>query len=537
MKVLGISGTGAAASVALGIDGDIVAAAKEESFLHGPYSGRSQASALPDHAVGACLQRAGLSASDIDIIGLVSDSADLPSSSLQGLGSPVVTVEPVRAHAAQVAASAENDEALVIVLAPQSSPSGGVFVKRGPVLTEQHTILGVGELAAAAHRLAAALGCDTLNPFHALDRMSGTGSRGFESPLRAAMSFDRVGGIVSGITVSDDALRMVLARASAGLPTALSDAQSANVLVQQRRRDLAESFQSSLADLTCEIVAALLDSTTSKSLGVGGDLFATRAVVDRLHSAFGGAVLVAPVPDASGLAVGAALSEDCWQAARRFNGVALGPQFSDGAIKETLDNCRLDYVYEPNWDRLLSRISMLLSKGKAVAWFQGPMEISRQPLGRRSVLGDPSNRYARENFNRFLKRRPVEYPLSISMTDGSADECVEGPIRSPYATVRAQVKEPWRDRLQAALDSHAMARVHTVARHQAPELWDLLQAHRQRTGIPALINTSLRVGDESTALSPRDAVRATFSSAIDALVLGRFLLTKDHWLLRSHDAS
>jgi carbamoyltransferase len=82
-----------------------------------------------------------------------------------------------------------------------------------------------------------------------------------------------------------------------------------------------------------------------------------------------------------------------------------------------------------------------------------------------------------------------------------------------------------------------MARVHTVARDHAPELWDLLQAHRQRTGIPALINTSLRVGDESTALSPRDAIRVTFSSAIDALVLGRFLLTKDHWLLRSHDAS
>jgi predicted NodU family carbamoyl transferase len=39
--------------------------------------------------------------------------------------------------------------------------------------------------------------------------------------------------------------------------------------------------------------------------------------------------------------------------------------------------------------------------------------------------------------------------------------------------------------------------------------------------------------NEPTACTPRDAVRTVFSSAIDALVIGRFLLMKDYWLLRS----
>jgi len=38
---------------------------------------------------------------------------------------------------------------------------------------------------------------------------------------------------------------------------------------------------------------------------------------------------------------------------------------------------------------------------------------------------------------------------------------------------------------------------------------------------------------EPRACTPRDAIRTTFSSAVDALVIGRFLVMKDYWLLRS----
>jgi carbamoyltransferase len=68
---------------------------------------------------------------------------------------------------------------------------------------------------------------------------------------------------------------------------------------------------------------------------------------------------------------------------------------------------------------------------------------------------------------------------------------------------------------------------------QSPALVDLLDAHRERSGVPGLISATLSGAGEPAACTPRDAIRTMFSSAVDALVIGRFLLMKDHWLLRS----
>ena len=77
--------------------------------------------------------------------------------------------------------------------------------------------------------------------------------------------------------------------------------------------------------------------------------------------------------------------------------LAIGPSYSEEEIKRTLDNCRLDYVYEPDWPRLLARASRMLAQGKIVGWFQGPMAFGPRALGSRSILADPANRYARQN--------------------------------------------------------------------------------------------------------------------------------------------
>ena len=61
------------------------------------------------------------------------------------------------------------------------------------------------------------------------------------------------------------------------------------------------------------------------------------------------------------------------------------------------------------------------------------------------------------------------------------------------------------------------------------ELGRLLDAHYRRTGVPALITVEL--GARRPA-HPRDAIRETFASATEFLVMGRFLIAKDYWALR-----
>jgi carbamoyltransferase len=70
------------------------------------------------------------------------------------------------------------------------------------------------------------------------------------------------------------------------------------------------------------------------------------------------------------------------------------------------------------------------------------------------------------------------------------------------------------------------ARVQTVNRAQHPLYYDLLDAFRQRTGVPILVNTSFNTRGEPMVNSPRDAVESFWTSPLDALVIGPFLVRK-----------
>jgi carbamoyltransferase len=241
---------------------------------------------------------------------------------------------------------------------------------------------------------------------------------------------------------------------------------------------------------------------------------------------------VAPVPGAFGLALGAAIVGSKGTVASLPRGLAIGPAFSEPDVKEVLDGCRLDYVYEPDFERIDARVSRMLSRGKLVAWFQGPMDFGTRSLGGRSILLDPSSRYARENTNRYLRHRPDDQPPPLVMLSSRTATCLVDRVSSPLAPVRVRVKEDWRLKLQAGLDASGYGRIHTIE-PGSNRLAELLAAHEAETGVPALVHVDLRGVDEPTACSPRDAIRTTFSSPVDALVIERFLLMKDYWLLRS----
>ncbi len=66
----------------------------------------------------------------------------------------------------------------------------------------------------------------------------------------------------------------------------------------------------------------------------------------------------------------------------------------------------------------------------------------------------------------------------------------------------------------------------TVAAATNPRFHALLIAFGELTGVPVLINTSFNVRGEPIVCSPRDAVNAFYSTPIDALVIGSFLLEK-----------
>ena len=85
-------------------------------------------------------------------------------------------------------------------------------------------------------------------------------------------------------------------------------------------------------------------------------------------------------------------------------------------------------------------------------------------------------------------------------------------------------EQAWR--IPAVCHVDRTARVQTVRREHNPRYYDLLKAFGARTGVPVLVNTSFNVRGEPIVCTPRDALNAFYSTPLDALVIGSFLLTK-----------
>jgi carbamoyltransferase len=217
-------------------------------------------------------------------------------------------------------------------------------------------------------------------------------------------------------------------------------------------------------------------------------------------------------------------------------GLALGPSYSESDVKLTLDNARLDYLYEPHWPRLLDRVSRLLGRGKLVAWHHGPTEFGFPYRGSRCVLCDPAQRFARENVNRFFRHVPVEAPVLLVTTEALAGAFTPSPV-TPWAPARVAATAEARERLRGGLEPSGAGQVFVAPAGAGSRLAELVERHHERTGVPALISVPLDGQGDATACAPRDAVRATFSSAVDALAIERFLLMKDYWLLRSDEGT
>lgn len=82
------------------------------------------------------------------------------------------------------------------------------------------------------------------------------------------------------------------------------------------------------------------------------------------------------------------------------------------------------------------------------------------------------------------------------------------------------------DQIPAVRHADGTARVQTVNAEQNPLLYDLLRAFGELTGVPVLVNTSFNTRGEPVVCSPRDALESFFTSPLDALVIGNFLVEK-----------
>jgi carbamoyltransferase len=82
------------------------------------------------------------------------------------------------------------------------------------------------------------------------------------------------------------------------------------------------------------------------------------------------------------------------------------------------------------------------------------------------------------------------------------------------------------ERIPAVTHVDGTARIQTVRREQNALYYDLLRAFEARTGVPVLVNTSFNTRGMPIVCSPRDALESFWTTPLDALVIGPFLVEK-----------
>ncbi|MGH3624626.1 MAG: carbamoyltransferase family protein, partial [Sciscionella sp.] len=294
--------------------------------------------------------------------------------------------------------------------------------------------------------------------------------------------------------------------------------------------NLATSAQRALERCLVYLARSALAETGNTRLCVAGGVGLNCSANGVLHRSSGASDLfVQPAAGDAGCAVGAAL--ECLRRAGHLAipgppmvSAALGPSFDDDTIRDTLDSYQLSHTY--HGENIAAPVAQAIAAGSVVGWFQGPAECGPRALGHRSILAAPRTPATRDHINREIKRREMWRPLAPSILDTALKDFVDEPGPADFMIVAY----PATDHAQAAIP--ATVHVDGSLRPQAvnditnPRFAQLLRAVGTETGTPVVLNTSFNTDTGPMVCTPTDALRTYFSTPLDALAIGGFLLTK-----------
>jgi carbamoyltransferase len=238
-------------------------------------------------------------------------------------------------------------------------------------------------------------------------------------------------------------------------------------------------------------------------------------------------IFVQPAASDDGVALGAALAPYMDDGGRLpmqpLRHAYLCPEFSDAEIDKVLRTYKLRAV---NLDHVAMTTADLLASGKIIGWFQGRMEFGPRALGGRSILADPRDPEMNAKVNNAVKFREWWRPFAPSMLREVAGEYLEHACDSPFMILTNPVKPEKRGIIPSVTHVDGSARPQTVEKDINPLYWNLINEFGKRTGVPVVLNTSFNLRGEAIVNTPTDAVRTFFSSGMDALVIGSYLVEK-----------
>jgi carbamoyltransferase len=573
MYTLGINAVYHDSSACLVQDGRVVAAAEEERFTHVKHGKRPipfSTYELPYHAIDYCLREAGIRLLDLDHIAYSFD----PFLLLGAHRADTTITLPLEPSAHPVPAEWEAAWDPLFVSSIVNTPrqlAGGVPLHLQARFRGARSAELIERWHFVEHHIAHAASAFLASPFEhaAVLTLDGRGERATTTyhlgdgnqlerlgqvamPHSLGMLYERVTEYLGFLHSSDE--YKVMALASFGRPVFAREfrdliqigahgqytlqplqleqrfgpARLKGGPLDQHHYDIAHSLQLVLEETVLELAAWLHEATGADDLCMAGGVALNCVMNARLRDRGPfKRIWVQPAAGDAGTALGAALWVDAHERrtdvpAYRMEHALLGPAYTDAEIEEFIRWAKLPYRRMAD---VAGETADLLVQDKVIGWFQGRMEFGPRALGARSILASPIHAEMQARLNEIKDREDFRPVAPVVLEEEAASWFVNAGV-SPFMLFVFDVVPKQAERIPAVRHVDGTARIQTVNRAQNPAYYDLLKAFHARTGVPVLVNTSFNTRGEPIVCSPRDAIECFWTSPLDALVIGSFVLEK-----------
>jgi carbamoyltransferase len=209
-----------------------------------------------------------------------------------------------------------------------------------------------------------------------------------------------------------------------------------------------------------------------------------------------------------------------------------GPQFSHedimsavSARRSEIDAADCTVQIFDHQGELCTAAARAIAAAKVVGWFQGRMEWGPRALGNRSIVCDPRRADMKSILNEKIKRRESFRPFAPSILEEKVPEWFEEDDAVPFMMQVFQIREDKRPLVPAVTHVDGSGRLQTVSSRTNPIYHRLIDAFRDITGVPMVLNTSFNE-NEPVVCEPGEALDCFLRTRMDVLVVGKVFISR-----------
>lgn len=290
----------------------------------------------------------------------------------------------------------------------------------------------------------------------------------------------------------------------------------------QYHKDLASSVQRVTEEIIFYLLKELKKRTGMKNVCIAGGVAQNSVANGKIAEATGfEGVYIPSAGHDAGISMGSALYYYHHELGMPRNpaiySAYTGIRFTNDEIEKILRERGIKYRRLSD-EELYDVVTNKLIEPGVVGWYSGRAEFGPRALGARSIIADPRNAKAKDLLNLKIKRRESFRPFAPSILKEYTSEYFTKYDEVPFMEKVFPIRPEKYTVIPAVTHADGTGRLQTVDKAVSPRYYALIDAFREKTGVPILLNTSFNE-NEPIVNTPQEALDCFLRTQMDMLVL------------------